>query len=310
MLLFAAVAGGMATARKPREASIPIDNRFSVPARVTIEGYSGHAMEPFLTRDGKYLVFNNRNDPKDQTDLHIAQRVSDLRFRYIGLVEGANSGALDGAPSVSSDGRFYFISTRDYERTGNTLWSGMPKGARVEGVLPLVTNFTPKRLLRLNIDMEISADGHTLYVAENRWDLFRGAPATSDLAMAARTGGRFSRLPHSDALMAAINTKALEFAPATSADQLTLYFTRLDMARLRRGATDAFMMMESMRPTTSAKWGDPRRIAAISGHVEGPTVTPDGCGLYFHRKDEELFSIYFTKRPCGLAQKSDGKALN
>jgi len=31
---------------------------FGAPQRVTIRGYDGHAMEPFLTRDGRYLMFN------------------------------------------------------------------------------------------------------------------------------------------------------------------------------------------------------------------------------------------------------------
>src|ERR671926_14237 len=35
---------------------------FGTPQRVTIRGYDGEAMEPFITRDGRYLFFNNRND--------------------------------------------------------------------------------------------------------------------------------------------------------------------------------------------------------------------------------------------------------
>ena len=43
------------------------------PARVvTIQGYSGDAMEPFITRDGRFLIFNIRNDPPERTDLFYA----------------------------------------------------------------------------------------------------------------------------------------------------------------------------------------------------------------------------------------------
>jgi len=35
---------------------------FARPEPVRIEGYDDHAMEPFLTRDGRVLLFNNSND--------------------------------------------------------------------------------------------------------------------------------------------------------------------------------------------------------------------------------------------------------
>jgi hypothetical protein len=36
---------------------------FQTPEDVSIAGYDGEAMEPFLTRDRRYLLFNNRNEP-------------------------------------------------------------------------------------------------------------------------------------------------------------------------------------------------------------------------------------------------------
>ena len=39
---------------------------FTHPQRVTIRGYNGDAMEPFLTRDGRYLFFN-ASLPKSET---------------------------------------------------------------------------------------------------------------------------------------------------------------------------------------------------------------------------------------------------
>ena len=38
------------------------------PVRVTIRGYHGDAMEPFVSPDGKYLFFNSRNDPGTDTE--------------------------------------------------------------------------------------------------------------------------------------------------------------------------------------------------------------------------------------------------
>ena len=277
----------------------PRDPDYSPPRMVQVLGYNGHMMEPFLTRDGRLLFFNNRNDPSDQTDLHVAQRMDDTSFRYLGPLTGANSAELDGVASLDARGNFYFVSTRDYASTGNTLWAGRFTGTGVAEVHPLVTDFTPKKLLRLNIDLEISADGDTLYVAENRWNLLRGVPATSDITMARRDGARFIRLPYANAMMSNINTDKLEFAPATSRDGLTLYFTRLDMKALRKKRPGAFATLRATRPDTSSPWGIPQPVSVVTGHAEGPSVTPDGCGLYFHRKDGEIFHLYFTRdRAC------------
>jgi hypothetical protein len=38
---------------------------FHKPEDVAINGYQGDAMEPFLTRDGRYLLFNNRNESSE-----------------------------------------------------------------------------------------------------------------------------------------------------------------------------------------------------------------------------------------------------
>ena len=269
---------------------------FGVPAAVEISGYAGDAMEPFLSRDGRLLFFNTRNGPHDQTDLQVARAESDLRFVYLGPLAGANSASLDGVASLDRAGHFFFISNRSYGATGTTLWTGELVNGRVTNARPLATDFTPKKLLRLNIDMEISADGQTLYVAENRWDLLRSRPATSDLAMATKVGERFVRDPDSDRLLKAVNTPALEYAPATSADQLTLYFTRMDWTKVNSAPDQAFAILMSRRASTNSAWQTPVRINTTAGHVEAPTVSPDGCRLYYHANTEAGFRLFTVKR--------------
>ena len=271
----------------------PATEVFGTPEAVTISGYGSNAMEPFLSRDGRWLFFNTRNGPQDQTDLHVARRGGELSFTYVGPLTGANSAKLDGVASVDRRGHFYFVSTRNYDATGNTLWTGHLHDGRVDDVRPLATDFTPRRALRLNIDMEISADGETLYFTENRWDIVHARPATSNLAMATRTGDRFVRRRDSDVLMRAINTPALEYAPATSADQLTLYFTRMDSAKT---SDRAFAILMSRRSSTNAAWQAPVRIATIAGYVEAPTVSPDGCRLFYHAATASGFRLFSVKR--------------
>jgi hypothetical protein len=53
---------------------------FTNPTSVSIAGYSGAAMEPFISKGGQFLFFNNRNDPAVNTDLFYAARVDDATF--------------------------------------------------------------------------------------------------------------------------------------------------------------------------------------------------------------------------------------
>ena len=97
---------------------------FSTPTPVAINGYTGDAMEPFLSKDGQYLFFNNRNDPAIHTDLHYALRVDNQTFTFQGPLQGANSPELDAVPSLDTLGHFYFVSTRSYTTTLSTIYSG------------------------------------------------------------------------------------------------------------------------------------------------------------------------------------------
>ena len=45
----------------------------AAPERVRIASYDGEAMEPFVTRDGKFLFFNTKNDPGVDTNIHVAE---------------------------------------------------------------------------------------------------------------------------------------------------------------------------------------------------------------------------------------------
>src|SRR5204863_9758448 len=89
--LLAAVPGGLAA-----DAPVPAWAAYGRPEAVRLQGYAGEAMEPFVSRDGRVLVFNNRNDPPERTDLYWAERVDDLTWRFRGPVAGATSATLAG----------------------------------------------------------------------------------------------------------------------------------------------------------------------------------------------------------------------
>lgn len=283
----------------PSATADPTD--FQAPEPVTILGYDDHAMEPFLSRDGAWLFFNNRNQPDDETDIHYAARVDDLTFDYRGPLAGANSEDLDGVPSMDDDGNFYLISPRAYGDTRNTLWQGQFTGQGVEALRQLEGDAPRRRPFWLNIDAEVSADGQTLYFAENQWRILGGGVKTSNLRIAFRDeNGDFNQPENSKALFEAINTRVLEFAPAISRDQLTLYFTRADLAALRRGDPSGFGIYVSTREDVNAPFGAPERISALTGYVEGPTLSPDECAIYVHRRVDMVFQIWRAERSdCG-----------
>jgi hypothetical protein len=47
---------------------------FRHPERVALVGYEGDAMEPFMSRDGRFLLFNNQNDRKRQPEAVLTVR--------------------------------------------------------------------------------------------------------------------------------------------------------------------------------------------------------------------------------------------
>jgi hypothetical protein len=60
---------------------------FRAPEHVTITGYSGDAMEPFLSRDGQQLFFNSAGGPTDK-DLFQAAFVDATTFAFRAPVGG------------------------------------------------------------------------------------------------------------------------------------------------------------------------------------------------------------------------------
>jgi hypothetical protein len=260
---------------------------FRAPERVTIRGYDDHAMEPFITRDGRFLFFNNLNDPSVNTNLHYAERVDDVTFDYRGEVRGANSDVLDGVPTMDVAGTLYFVSTRSYAQTLSTIYRGRFVAADVTGV-ELVLGISKQEPGAVNFDVEVSADGGTLYFVDG---IIRGGsvPEVADLAIAVRQGSDFRRLAESAELLRHVNTNDLEYAAAVSADGLELFFTRL------RGQQPG--IYRTTRTALDATFDPPARVSAIEGFVEAPTLSADGRSLYYHKRDGARFVIYRVTRP-------------
>ncbi|MDH3256483.1 MAG: hypothetical protein OEM27_02600, partial [Nitrospinota bacterium] len=262
----------------------PATDLYSDPQPVTVQGYDASLgiMEPFITRDGQYLLFNNgtaahnTEGNKRDPDLHYAKRINDRTFQYRGEIRGANSNMVDGAPSLDQNNRLFFTSPRVYQEKLSTIHTGILKNGEATDVGLVSGNISPDKPGWLNMDAEISADGKTLYYTVNQWNTDFNVPKTSDLQVAHWTGGRFERRDNSDAIFHNINTGELEYAPSLSADQLELSFTRSNIKIIDgkfRGVVSRILV--ATRQSPREPFGEPRWIRAITGFVEGSTITPD-----------------------------------
>ncbi len=226
---------------------------FATPSEVAITGYTGDAMEPFISKDGQYLFFNNRNDRAVDTNLYYASRVDDKTFTFLGAVSGVNSPMLDAVASLDQFGNFYFVSNRSYAATLSTIYSGAWSAASGVANVALVAGVSRQQGGSVNFDAEISADGRTLWFDDGQYSS-SGVLQTASIAMANRQGAAFTRQANSAALLAAVNTGGLNYAPSISVDGLELFFTRIDTTT--SGAAPA--IYRSTRPDTSTPFG-PRR---------------------------------------------------
>jgi len=266
--------------------------KFDGSEKVTLTGYSDHLMEPFLSRDGNTLFFNNSNDASVNTDLHWAARVDDITFEYRGEVIGVNTLSLEGVPSMDMDGNLYFVSTRTYNQTLATIYtSTYANGAATN--LGLVENISKNQAGWVNFDIEVDKTGENIYFVDGRFDQ-AGGPYEADIVIARKGTNGFQRLSNSSEVLKNINTDALEYAACISANNLELYFTRVAAPITSVSLPQIFV---SSRNIPNEPFGLPSKIESITGFAEATTLSPDGDKLYYHKKDENnTFSLYLTRR--------------
>jgi hypothetical protein len=262
---------------------------FAHPRPVTIRGYRGDAMEPFITLDGRYLLFNNLNQPSVHTTLRYAKRLGADTFVYGGEIAGANDAtALNGVPSVTARGELYFISPRSYGRTLSTIYRARLVAGRASGVA-LAPGLATRAPGTVDFDADVNAQGTGLYVAQGRFTA-GGEIETAKLVHYTRRGAGFVADPRGERLLRAVNRAgALVYAAGLSADGLELFFTREDP-----GAVPA--IYRAVRADLSRPFGEVERVAGATGFVEAPSLSADGTVLYYHRMVGSRFVIYALTR--------------
>ncbi len=267
---------------------------FSSPEQITVYGYDGDIMEPFLTRDGKILLFNNLNEPSVNTNLHYAERVDDTTFTYIGELIGdnVNTDSLEATASMDENNNIFFISTRSYSETLSTIYTGVFDDGVVSNVR-LVEGISKDKAGWVDFGVEVSKDGRDLFFSEGRFDQ-NGGPYESDIIHAVKTeDGGFQRV--NDGILVYVNSFSLEYAGYVSSDLLEIYFTRIDNTGLPQIYT-------ANRKTTSEPFGKPYKIESITGFVEAPAISVSSGGvpdsiIYYHKKmDDGSFKLWMVRK--------------
>ncbi len=264
---------------------------FGQPRKVEITGYSGNAMEPFISRDGNVLLFNNLNSAPENTNLHWAIKTNDSTFEYKGEVAGVNTPDLEAVPTMGNSGKLYFVSLRNYVNTLSSLYQcDFSNGAATN--VELVSGISRLQAGWINFDIESSEDGQTVYFADAQFGQSE-IPLSADLVIARKNGSGFQRLPDSEEIMKNINSPALEYAACITANQLELYFTRLVIPVTPASPPEIFI---AKRQSANEPFGVPSKIQSITGLAEAPTIAPDQKTLYYHFKKNDKYSIYMVRK--------------
>jgi hypothetical protein len=210
----------------------------------------------------------------------------------------------DGASSMDSYGRLFYTDT-SHLTTLSTINLTRPNAQPqpVPGSLPqLSTNttygweatpqgwrFSQFKITNFNMDAEVTPMGDGLYVsrATTLTNETHGGTVYvgSDIYLARMchvdvVNDIFGYCPYSwDMTLANVNTPdKMEYAAGISADRLELYFVRAP------NSLESSEIWVARRPNPYVAFSPPTKVAGIApGFVEGPTLTPDGRTLIYHR---------------------------
>lgn len=269
---------------------------FTNPQVVTIQGYSGSAMEPSISPDGQYLLFNTSNVAPNIPALQLATRINAQAFEYQGPLggEGVNEpGVLSGTPTMDQEGNLYFISPRSYSQTLSTIYTGRFSSGVVTGVhlLAGISGGTPGVV---DFDVAVSPGGSALYVSVGQFGP-GGGPTSSVLALFDKVGSSFALDPHGAKILNAVNRVGmLNYAASVSTSGLELFFTRANPAIGAKGIPEVY---RAVRTSPSRPFGTVQRVGAITGYAEAPSLSTDGTTLYYHQLVGNTFEIKSVTRP-------------
>jgi len=277
------------------------DIAYENPIEVTINGYTDHAMEPFLSPDGQILFYNSQNTGIN-TKLYYASRISDTEFEFKGEVDGANetqSNQLNAVPDLDETNQFYWTSVREYPNKLDNLHFGTYANGAVTGVGRVQGDFYVGQDGWLVMDHGISFDGQTLFYNNARFDEQNcEGPCETFLGMAKKeTNGVFKKIADSNSVLDQINdANYIYYAPCITKDELELYYTRYQAGTVT--LSTAIEICVSKRKNKTEAFGSPLVLFSSTPLtiVEAPTLSSDKSLMYYHQKVNGLHKIFVRAR--------------
>ncbi len=273
-----------------------IDSEFTNERKVTIIGYTSDAMEPYISKDERYLFFNNHQGPNSK-DIFYAEKVNDTTFIFKGEVQNVNSAYVDGNPTMDTQNNFYFISTRDLASGNKTIFSGIFNNGTVTNLHKVNGTINVPTPYWINMGVEISKDGNILFTSNAKFNIGDNFPNKGNIRFAIKSNNEFN-IPNNEAdILVNINTdEAIEYAGELSADGLELFYSQVTLAD-----PPIFKLYYAKREQVNLKFGKPILITEpfknnLSAFVEGPSLSNDGKRLYYHKLENNIFSIFMLSR--------------
>jgi len=268
---------------------------------VTINGLLFDAMEPFISPDGNYLFFNNKNNGIN-TKLFYAIKVNDSTFTFVGELEGTNQTIephLDAVADIDSNGNFYWTSTRNYPDELNNLFHGTYDSGSVSNIGRIEGDFNMNIPGWLVMDHGVSLDGQFLYFNNAKFDNANcQGPCETNLGIAQKVdASTFNTLPNSELILQNINDpNYIYYAPCISSDNLELYYTRYLKGAIT--VQTVFEICVAVRSNSESSFSTPKVLFSedISDLIEAPTLTTDKSTIYYHKKTTDSHKIVMRYR--------------
>lgn len=268
---------------------------------VIINGLFFDAMEPFISADGNYLFFNNKNDGIN-TQLFYATKINDSLFTYIGELIGTNQTVapyLDAVADMDNSDNFYWTSTRNYPAELDNLFHGTFNSGSVSNIVRVHGDFNMNIPGWLVMDHGISLDGEFLYFNNARFDETNcQGPCETNIGIAQKVDdATFNTISNSASILQNINnSNYIYYAPCISSDNLELYFTRYIKGEIT--ANTVFEICVAVRNNSEDIFSIPKVLfsESISGLIEAPTLTTDKNIIYYHRKALDTHHVVMRYR--------------
>ncbi len=271
-------------------------SEFRNEKKVTIIGYSLDAMEPFITKNGNYIFFNNHQGSNEK-ELYYAEKIDDTTFEFKGEIQGVNSSSVDGNPTMDANNNFYFISTRNLNTGIKTIYSGIFNSGTVTELHEINGSINIPTPYWINMGVEISKNGNTLLSSNAKFNIGENFPHKGNIRLAERSGNEFNIHANETEILSNINTdERIEYAGELSADELEVFYSQVTLS-----TPPIFKLYYAKREQTNGIFEKPISITEpfdgnINAFVEGPSLSDDAKRLYYHKLDSGIFSIFMLSR--------------